>query len=190
MLFIAGAAGGVGTFAVMLARASGVRRIAATAGSPASRRYLIEHCGLHESQIVDYRQPGFVEEAIARNGTRFDVVLDLVGGRMLPACCSLLGIDGDLASVVDGPDEKDFDALFDRIASFHLVGANAYSLSEDRHCWRKYRDLLHEFTAGFEGGTLTPPRIQVVGALSSTTVARAHERLAAGGVQGKLVMTC
>ena len=57
-LFIAGGAGGVGTFAIMLARQLGMDQLFTTAGSNASRDYLVEKCGMRENQVLDYRQAG------------------------------------------------------------------------------------------------------------------------------------
>ena len=34
-----------------------------------------------------------------RNAGEFDVALDLVGGKMLSACCTLLAVDGNLSSI-------------------------------------------------------------------------------------------
>jgi len=188
-VFVGGGAGGVGTFAIMLARALGIRRIVTTAGSPEARAYLGERLGVQDEDVIDYRVPGFADAAIARNGGPFDSVLDLVGGGMLSACCSLVATDGHLASVVDGPAAgEDVDRLFDRNVSFHLVGANAYSLDSDRRAWRRYRAMLDQLAAAFDGGKLRPPQVEIVGPFTAKTVTEAHRWLEAGGVQGKLVM--
>jgi NADPH2:quinone reductase len=189
-LFVAGGAGGVGTFALMLARHLGVKRLVTTAGSAGSRAYLIERCGLADDQIVDYRQDGFTDCAKDRNGGPFDSVLDLVGGTMLSACCKLLALEGHLASVTETPALGDADVLFQRNASFHTVGANAYSLVDDRAVWRRYRGLLDQLAGLFDGGALLPPPITNLGPLSVETVRQAHELLERGAVQGKLVMSC
>ncbi len=189
-VLVAGGAGGVGTFALRLARLRGVQRLVTTAGSARSRAYLIEQCGLRDDQIVDYHDPDFTAQAIARNGGPFDVALDLVGNAMLPACCALLAVDGDLASIVDAPGKDDFDVLFEKNGSFHAVGAHAYSLSGDRRAWRKYRDMLDTLTRAFASGALAAPPITIVGDLSVDTVREAHRLLESHAIQGKLVMTC
>jgi NADPH:quinone reductase-like Zn-dependent oxidoreductase len=189
-LFIAGGAGGVGTFAILLARQVGVRNLVTTAGNANSRAYLIEHCGLSEDQIVDYKDGGFIERARKRNGGGFDVALDLVGGRMLSACCALLAVDGNLASIVEAPGRDDFETLFQKNASFHSVGANAYSLTDDPAAWRKYREMLEHLSWLFDSGALAPPPINILGRLSPEVVKHAHALLESNAVQGKLVMTC
>jgi NADPH:quinone reductase-like Zn-dependent oxidoreductase len=188
-LFIAGGAGGVGTFAIMLARHAGIRRLLVTAGSPASRGYLVEACGLREEQIVDYRDPGFVDTARGRNGGAFDGTLDLVGGAMLSACCRLVAVDGNVASVTEAPGTDDFEWLFRANASFHPIGANAWSLVDDRASWRRYGEMLREIAGMFDRGELPPIRVTNVGSLSVEAVARAHDLLERSAVQGKLVMS-
>jgi NADPH:quinone reductase-like Zn-dependent oxidoreductase len=189
-MFIAGGAGGVGTFAIALARHLGIGRLIVTAGGAASRSYLIEKCGLRDEQIVDYRDAGFIAQALARNGGAFDCTLDLVGGAMLSACCRLAGLEGDVASVTEVPTAEDFEFLFQRNASFHPVGANAYSLVEDRASWSKYRDMLTDLARLFDRGDLRPLPVTRLGSLSVETVRRAHDLLERSGVQGKIVMSC
>jgi NADPH:quinone reductase len=189
-VFIAGGAGGVGTFAILLARQLGVRNLVTTAGKAKSRAYLIEQCGLSDDQIVDYKDGGFIERAMKRNGGGFDVALDLVGGRMLSACCALLAVDGNLASITEAPGRDDFETLFQKNASFHSVGANAYSLTDDRAAWRKYREMLEHLARHFDSGALAPPPINILGTLSPEVVKQAHAMLESNAVQGKLVMTC
>jgi len=140
-VFIAGGAGGVGTFAIRLARQLGVQNLVTTAGNAKSRAYLIGQFGLSDDQIVDYKDSDFIERAMQRNRGPFEIALDLVGGSMLSACCVLLAVDGNLASITEAPSRNDFEILFQKNASFHAVGANAYSLMHDRAAWRTYREL-------------------------------------------------
>jgi NADPH:quinone reductase-like Zn-dependent oxidoreductase len=189
-LFVAGGAGGVGSFAVMLARQLGLRRLITTAGNAASRAYLIEKCGLRDDQIVNYKDDDFMTRAIAMNGGPFDCVLDLVGGSMLSAGCAALAVEGHVVSVTEAPSQESFELLFERNASFHAVGAHAYSLMDDRTRWRKYQQLLDWLAKSFDSGTLQPPHFVNVGELSVEAVRRAHDLLERGMVQGKLVMSC
>lgn len=188
-LFIAGGAGGVGGFAIALARQLGVQSLVTTAGNPRSRAHLVARSLVGEERIVDYRDPRMVERAIEINGGPFDVALDLVGGPMLAACCALVGVDGHVASATEAPSRDDFERLFDRNASFHPVGANAYALTGDRAAWRKYRDLLGRLARRFDGGVLAPPHVTDLGRMSAEVVRRAHALLEDGVVQGKLAMT-
>jgi len=187
-MFVAGASGGVGSFALELARRSGLDKVIASAGRSESRAYLVERFGLREAQLVDYRDPEFVAEALARNAGPFDRALDLVGGTMLTACCRLVAIDGHVASATEAPTLEDAEHLFEANASFHAIGANAYMLSPDRVAWRRYRGMLQELTRMFDEREIRPPLTETVGPFSAETVARAHERLERSAVVGKLVM--
>ena len=188
-LFIAGGAGGVGGFAIPLARYLGVRRLVTTAGNATSRAYLLERCGLAADQVVDYKDSGFIARAMERNGGAFDVALDLVGGRMLSACCELLAVDGHLASAIDAPSRDEFEILFRKNASFHAVGAHAYSLAKDRGSWLRYRTILDRWASLVDRGAIPRPHVRVVGKLSAEVVRQAHALLEGNAVQGKLVMT-
>lgn len=188
--FIAGGAGGVGTFVIMFAKLSGFRNIVATAGNDKSRSYLMQQLQLKEEQIINYRDSDFVKSAIEVNGEYFDVALDLVGGKMLSACCELLAIDGQLISVVDVPGKEDFEILFQKNASFHPIGANAYSLSTNPGHWKTYKYILNYISGLFDSNVLIKPPITILGSLSVGTVKKAHELLENNSVQGKLIMTC
>ena len=189
-VFIAGGAGGVGTFVIRLARQLGVPILVTTAGNAKSRAYLIEQCGLSDDQVVDYKDDGFIEQAMKYNGGGFDAALDLVGGRMLSACCALLAVDGNLASITEAPSRDDFETLFQKNASFHSVSANAYSLTDDQTAWRTYREMLDHLSRLFDSGALAAPPITILGKLSTEVVKQAHALLESNAVQGKLVMTC
>jgi NADPH:quinone reductase len=189
-LFIAGGAGGVGSFAISLAQQLGVLNLVTTAGNAKSRAYLVDHCKLDDDQIVDYRHPDFVEHAISCNGGSFDIALDFVGGKMLSACCALLALDGSLASATDAPSHDDFEIMFDKNASFHSVGTHSYSLASNRGTWRRYREMLDQLSRQYSSGPLRLPAIGVVGHLSAEVVATAHTLIDNNAVQGKLVMSC
>ena len=188
--FIAGGAGGVETFVIMFAKLSGFRNIVATVGDDKSRSYLMQQLQLKEEQIINYRDSDFVKSAIEVNGEYFDVALDLVGGKMLSACCELLAIDAQLISVVEVPGKEDFEILFQKNASFHPIGANAYSLSTNPGHWKTYKYILNYISGLFDSNVLIKPPITILGSLSVGTVKKAHELLENNSVQGKLIMTC
>lgn len=189
-IFIAGGAGGVGTFIIMFAKQAGLKNMVTTAGNDKSRSYLVQNFQLGNEEIVNYRDDNFIKRALERNGDYFDIVIDLVGGKMLSDCCELLAIDGNLASVTEAPNQRDFDTLFLKNASFHSIGANAYSLSDNQGYWKTYRHVLNRISELFDNNALSKPPITVLGPLSVDTVRKAHELLESNSVQGKLIMTC
>jgi NADPH:quinone reductase len=188
-IFIAGGAGGVGTFSIMFAKQFGCQ-IVTTAGNDKSLSYLLQNLQLKKEQIINYRDNDFIKKAIEINNGYFDIALDLVGGKMLSACCELLTIDGNLASVTEAPGQNDFDILFLKNASFHSIGANAYSLSDNQEYWKTYQDILNHISKLFDSNAISKPPITILGPLSVDTVKKAHELLENNSVQGKLVMKC
>ncbi|MFT3908363.1 MAG: NADP-dependent oxidoreductase [Ferruginibacter sp.] len=190
-IFIAGGAGGVGSFAIMFAKQSGIKDIVTTAGNDKSLQYLLQNFQLRKNQVINYKDHDFIEKAILKNNGFFDIALDLVGGKMLSVCCELIGIDGNLASATEAPNRDDFETLFRKNASFHSIGANAYSLSDNKEQWKAYKYILNHIAKLFDSNAIEiKPPITVVGALSLDTVKKAHELLENNSVQGKLIMTC
>ncbi|AVZ75465.1 NAD(P)-dependent alcohol dehydrogenase [Streptomyces lunaelactis] len=85
-VLVNGASGGVGTFAVQIAKAFGaeVTGVCSTRNVDLVRSVGADH-------VVDYTQEDFT-----RNGRRYDVVLDLVGNRSLAECRRALTPAGTL----------------------------------------------------------------------------------------------
>src|SRR5260221_7071647 len=92
-VLINGAAGGVGTFAVQIARAFGAE---VTAVCSTRNVELVRSLGA--AHAVDYTQEDFTE-----SGLRFDVVLDCIGNHSLTAIRRVMSPRG-IYAVVGGPD--------------------------------------------------------------------------------------
>lgn len=198
-LLVAGGAGGVGSWAIGFAKAFGITRIVATAGSDASRGYVRDVLGIDATRIVDYRgrpRADLAAAAIAANGGLFEIALDCVGGAMTHLCCDVVGFEGDVVSVVNGPKDQshglaaaDEDNLFDRSAAFHfeMISAIAYYAPVERH--KIYRRRLKEIADMIDGGAVKLPAVTTLGPLSAAIVREAHRRLESGHTIGKLVAT-
>jgi NADPH:quinone reductase-like Zn-dependent oxidoreductase len=91
-VLIHGASGGVGTFAVSIAKALGgeVTAVCGARGVEIARSLGADH-------VVDYTQEDF-----ARKGERYDVLVDVAGGRSWSDCKRVLEPEGTLV-VVGGP---------------------------------------------------------------------------------------
>ncbi len=188
-IFIAGGAGGVGTFAILFAKQLGLQNIVTTAGNDKSLNYLVQKLQLEEDQVINYKDDNFIEKAVEKNGGYFDIALDLVGGKMLSACCAVLKIDGNFASVTDAPHKDDFEILFQKNSSFHSIAANAYSLSENQEYWINYQHILNDISKLFDNNAISKPPITIIGPFSVETVKEAHELLENNLAQGKLIMS-
>ena len=93
-VLINGASGGVGVFAVQIAKSMG----AEVTGVCSTRNVdLVRSLGA--DQVIDYTQQDF-----AQGGTKYDVILDMVGNRSLSELRSALLPTGTLV-IVGGPNE-------------------------------------------------------------------------------------
>jgi NADPH:quinone reductase-like Zn-dependent oxidoreductase len=160
-LLVLGAAGGVGTFAVQLAKSLGATVIGTS--SPHSFSYLE---GLGVDECLDYHV-GPASEQLRHSGhpNGVDAVLDLRGGDVLADGLKALNDTGQLVSVID-PAVKD------------LGGHYMFVHSDLEH--------LVELTRLIEDGSVTVP---VEAAFTLEQVARAHQLMENGHVHGKVVLT-
>ena len=92
-LLVHGGASGIGTMAIQLARAHGVR-VACTAGTPAK----LERCrALGADLAINYASDDFVEAVLDFTGGRgADVILDIMGASYLPRNLEALATGGRL----------------------------------------------------------------------------------------------
>ena len=158
-LLVHGAAGGVGTFAVQLARWRGARVVAT-----ASARDLDFVRDLGADEVIDYRATPF--EAVVRD---VDVVLDSVGGAVTERSWSVLRPGGLLVTIVRQP--PDWATGHAARGSFILVGPS--------------RAQLNELSRLLDAGVIRP----VVEAVLPLRRAReAYERGIGGHPRGKLVL--
>jgi NADPH:quinone reductase-like Zn-dependent oxidoreductase len=88
-VLVNGASGGVGTFAVQIAKALGAK-VAAVCGP--RNVELVRSIGADE--VFDYRTEDFT-----RSGQRYDLMLDIAGGRPIGACRRVLTGKGTLVAV-------------------------------------------------------------------------------------------
>ncbi|MBF5042447.1 zinc-dependent alcohol dehydrogenase family protein [Aggregicoccus sp. 17bor-14] len=165
-ILIHGGAGGVGSFAVQMARAVGAR-VLATAGT--ENQETLRRLGAHVA--IDYRKEDPAEVALREtDGTGVDAVFDTAGVNILPSLratrtsgrlATILGVQGDLS------------LLYQKNQTLHGV----FLLRE--------RERLEEMTQLIEKGGVKPLVEQV---LSLNQVAEAHRRLDSGHGRGKLVL--
>jgi NADPH:quinone reductase-like Zn-dependent oxidoreductase len=88
---------GVGTAAIQIARHIGASSVVATTRAPAKAAAL-RALGAHE--VVDTREAGWPDAVLRTTGERgVDVIIDHVGGPLLPGCIRVLALKGRLVSV-------------------------------------------------------------------------------------------
>ncbi len=199
-VLFAGGAGGVGSFAIPLARYRGAGAILATAGSQESTDHLVNHLGIDGDHIIDYSGQS-IEQMDARireltNGKGVSTAFDFVGGDMKKLCFQATGFDGRVVSIVEEPPDFDFNIwradispLFAKSGSYHFVATSARARNGGPKDWTVYRETMAELVDLVDSGKLGLPTVTELGALSEETIRKAHTLLEAGHVKGKLSLT-
>ncbi|HZI32376.1 MAG TPA: NADP-dependent oxidoreductase, partial [Candidatus Binatia bacterium] len=157
-ILIHGAAGGVGIFAVQLARWRGARVIATAS---AGNLDFVRQLGAHE--VIDYQAKRF--EDVVHD---VDVVFDAVGGETLARSWSVLKPGGKLVTVAAGGAHADEQRVRD---AFMLVRAD--------------RCQLKQIAALIDAGEL---RVSVAGVYPLAQAQAAYERASRGGMRGKVAL--
>jgi putative PIG3 family NAD(P)H quinone oxidoreductase len=183
-LLVHGGTSGIGTTAIMLAKAFGVSFIAATAGSDAK----CDACRQTGADFaINYRQTDFVEAlAKATNGRGADVILDIVGGDYIMRDVEALAPDGRivyLSTPRGGTLQFDLSALMKKRGALMASGLR----------WRtpqqkgEIRDrLLHEVWPKLPARD--PIRPMVDSTFPLENAADAHRRMEASEHVGKIVL--
>src|SRR5262245_31906134 len=171
-VLVIGAGSGVGSAAIQIARLHGARVIA-TAGTGAK---LERASALGAQDVINHATEDVAARARALTGKKgVDVVIEHVGGPVFEAAVSALARDGRLVTCGDTIGNRvtlDLDLLFGRHLT--LLGS-----------WMGRRASLHEVLKHVARGTLKPV---VDSVLPLAEARRAHERLEARDVFGKLVL--
>jgi NADPH2:quinone reductase len=159
------AAGGVGHFAVQLARAAGARVIGTASGA---HRAMVLALGAHSD--IDYTAEDFRQAAKRLCPEGFDLVLDAVGGETLTRSYEIVKPGGRLVSIVDQPDD----------AAAARAGITAHFLFVEP----EGEQLRH--LARLVDQKKLAPHVQKIYPLGEA--AEAHRASEAGHVGGKLVL--
>jgi NADPH:quinone reductase-like Zn-dependent oxidoreductase len=165
-VLIHGGSGGVGSFAVQLARAAGAH-VVATA-SAKNHDFLRE---LGAAEAIDYNEVDFAEAVRESHPDGVDHVVDLVGGETLERSAAVVRPRGFAASVLvpEAPA-----ALAERDVTFRYAFV------------RPDAGQLATLAALIDAGSV---RVHVQEALPLEDAARAHELIESGHTRGKLVLT-
>jgi NADPH:quinone reductase-like Zn-dependent oxidoreductase len=172
-VLVIGASGGVGTFAVQIAKAFGaeVTAVCGTRGVDLVRSVGADH-------VIDYTREG-----IAERGPRYDLILDIAGNRSLAELRRALTAMGTVVFVggSGGP------WLMGMGRTLRALLLSPFSRQHLRPFFsRPNKDDLGALTALAEAGKVTP----VVGrTYPLSEVPAAIHQLESGGVRGKVVIT-
>ncbi len=164
-VLVHGAAGGVGGFAVQIARARGAQVIG-TATSP-KHEYLKE---LGTSEEIDYSEVDFVEAVRESRPGGVDVVFDLFGGETLWRSVEVVADGGRIVSLADPLTDDHYGQRGIRPAYVFV---------------RPSGSQLAELARLVDGGEL---RVELEESYPLAEAAEALERLEGGRVRGKLAL--
>lgn len=166
-VLIHGGAGGVGSFAVQIAKASG-SRVLASAGS--HNQDTLKKLGVDVA--VDYTSEDVFEVALDDTGGEgVDAVLDTAGGDLIAKSVQATRLFGRLAGIV---------SLQGDLTPAYRLNQTIYGVFLTRE-----RRRLDEMTSLIERGQVRPLVDEV---LPLNEVAKAHERLESGHGGGKVVL--
>jgi NADPH:quinone reductase len=172
-LLVHGGAGGVGSAAIQLARASGAS-VTATVRNEDLR-----------DEVAALGATAVPPDGFAERGP-FDVVLELVGGPNMADNLMALATGGRIAVIgvsAGAKSELNLLALMGKRARIHGSTLRARPLEEKARCARL---VEAEVLPLFERGTLSVP---VAETFALDDAAAAYDRFAAGGKLGKIVLT-
>jgi NADPH:quinone reductase-like Zn-dependent oxidoreductase len=158
---VAGAAGGVGHFAVQFAKVAGARAIGT--GSTRNRDFVL---GLGADEYVDYTQQD-VGEAVSGA----DVALDTFGGEVTASLLPAVGDGGMLVTIAGAPPEE--------AARERGVRAEVLVNSPNPEQLARIAELVAEGDV----------HVEIAEAMPLADVKRAHQLSESGHVRGKLVLT-
>ena len=173
-VLINGASGGVGTFAVQLAKAFG----AEVTGVCSTRNVDMAH-SLGADQVVDYTREDFT-----RTDRRYDLLLDVAGSRSWSACRRILTPQGTLV-LVGAPKGNRLLGPLGHILQVRLASLRASQKMTFFVSKASTQDLM-ALRELLEAGTVTPV---VERTYALTEAADAFRYLGEGHAQGKLVVT-
>jgi len=182
-ILVPGAAGGVATALVQVARDRGLRVIG-TASTPEKRSFALAN-GAHE--VVESDPQGLTEKVMQlTDGRGVDLAFDHLGGALFIACLRALAPCGMLVSynIVNGPPAGDVfqelrkllgRSLAVRTFSIHAIDADA----------KQRRGLMETAIALMAEGRVRAPKVT---SFALSEARRVHELLDSGGTPGKIVL--
>ena len=172
-LLVHGGAGGVGTAAVQVGRATGARVTATVRREE------------HRAEVEKLGANAISPEGFGESGP-YDVILELVGASNLAENLDSLALGGRIAVIGVGGTgpvaEINLVAVMQKRARIHGSTLRARPLEEKAICARR---VEKEILPRFEDGTLTVP---VADTYPLEDAEAAYERFAAGGKLGKVVL--
>ncbi|MCL2917878.1 NAD(P)H-quinone oxidoreductase [Shewanella litorisediminis] len=180
---VQGGSGGIGSTAILLAKAFGAR-VLVTSGSAEKRDYCLN---LGADMAFDYRDEALVDKVLAAtDGRGVDVVLDMAGGPMVNNNLKMLADDGRMVSVAMQAGAKAEVDVF-RIMSKRILWTGSTLRPQSIEAKAAIaQQLKEEVWPLLDSGQC---RLPLFGIYPLNEVVKAHSIMEAKSHQGKLVLS-
>ena len=158
-LFVAGGAGGVGSFVIQIAKILGVKTIIATA-SQKNHEYL---ASLGATHLIDYRNED-VQQRVADivGDLGVDVAVDCVGGDNDVLCALVLGYEGEMVELVKVVEPEKYPDAFLKGLTFHQLSLGSGHVNGAKGI-QTIVDSGKAVSQWLESGEIQVPQLRVIG---------------------------
>ena len=178
-VLVTGAAGGVGSAVVSMAKARGARVIGAVLGADECRR--VEKAGVDTA--IDTRDHDLADAvADATRGLGADLAVDTVGAPLLNSVIAAMGFGGGICFLAARPETRvEFDPQAFYRRDLRLVGLNTTRMTVSEAA-----SVLRPLVAAFERGDLRPPHVAQSHPLEEASTA--YSTVQNGTAAGRVVL--
>jgi zinc-binding alcohol dehydrogenase family protein len=182
-LLVIGAAGGVGSILIQLARKLTGLTVVATASRPETRDWA-QSLGAH--QVIDHHQP-WAPQLLRLGIGQFSHVIGLNHtDAYVQQIAEVLQAEGQLA-LIDDPEKFDIVPFKTKSVSVHWELMFTRSLFKTASLSRQH-DVLRRVAALVDDGTLTSTLTSRLAGINANHLKQAHELIERGGMRGKIVL--
>ncbi|ORT52849.1 dehydrogenase [Vibrio sp. qd031] len=157
-IYIVGGSGGVGGFAIQIAKYFGVDKII-TSCSEKNHDYVRD---LGATHVIDYQKQDIVKEIMAiTDGNGVEVALDCVGGDNDIIAATALAFEGEMVELVQTVRPSEYPDAFLRGLSFHQLSLGSGHVND--HSGRTgITDAGVQFNQLLENGHIRVPALEVI----------------------------
>jgi NADPH:quinone reductase len=182
-LLIIGAAGGVGSILIQLARKLTSLIVIGTASTPETQQWCLD-LGAHH--VIDYRKP-FAEQLRAIQSPEVEYIASIAATSVhYPGLIDVLAPQGHFG-LIDDPASLDALPLKRKAASLHWEFMFARSLFETQDMIAQHR-LLNEVSELVDAGVIRTTFADSFGAINAANLKKAHALIESGRSRGKIVL--
>lgn len=157
-LLITGGSGGVGSFAIQIAKALGVKTIITTCSQ--ANHEVVRQLGA--THVIDYRNADVVAEIMAlTQGQGVDIALDCVGGDNDKLAADVLAFEGEMVELVQVATPERYDNAFLKGLSFHQLSLGSGHVNGPKGM-KTLVDAGNAVNALVESGDVVVPNLKVI----------------------------